>query len=69
MSDELRMAFGDLMEALDKELTNKDKRIRALEDHIQYLDSQNNILKRNLKNTAGILASASNALQEGLNDY
>lgn len=69
MSDELRMAFGSLMEALDKELTNKDNRIRALEDHIQYLDSQNNILKLNLKNTAGILASAAQALQEGLNDY
>ena len=69
MSDELRMAFGSLMEALDKELTNKDNRIRALEDHIQYLDSQNNILKLNLKNTADILASAAQALQEGLNDY
>jgi hypothetical protein len=69
MSDELRMAFGALMEALDKELTNKDNRIRALEDHLQYLDSQNKILKLNLTNTAGILASAAHALQEGLNDY
>ena len=69
MSDELRMAFGALMEALDKELTNKDNRISALEDHIQYLGSQNNILKQNLKNTAGILASAAHALQEGLLDY
>jgi hypothetical protein len=69
MSDELRMAFGAFMEALDKELTNKDNRIRAVEDHAQYLESQNNILKLNLKNTAGILASAAQALQECLNDY
>lgn len=69
MSDELKMAFGALMEALDKELTNKDNHIRAIEDHAQYLESQNNILQQNLKNTAGILASAAHALQEGLNDY
>jgi hypothetical protein len=69
MSDELRMAFGALMEALDKELTNKDNHIRAIEAHAQYLESQNNILKLNLKNTAGILASAAKALQDGLNDY
>lgn len=69
MSDELRMAFGALMEALEKELTNKDNRIRAIEEHVQYLESQNNILQQNLKNTAGILASAAQALQEGLNDY
>ena len=69
MSDDLRMAFRALMEALDKELTDKDNRITALEDHIQYLGSQNNILKQNLKNTAGILASAARALQEGLIDY
>ena len=69
MSDELRLAFGALMEALDKDLTNNDNRIRSLEDHIQYLGSQNNILKQNLKDTAGILASAAHALQEGLNDY
>ena len=69
MSDELRMAFGALMEALEKELTNKDNRIRAIEEHAQYLESQNNILQQNLKNTAGILASAAQALQEGLNDY
>jgi hypothetical protein len=69
MSDELRMAFGAFIDAFDKELTNKDNHIRALEDHIQYLDSQNNRLKLNLKNTAGILASAAHALQEGLNDY
>lgn len=69
MSDELRMAFGALMEALDKELTDKNTHIRALEDHIQYLDSQTNILKQNLKNTAGILASAAHALQDGIIDY
>lgn len=69
MSDELRMAFGALMEALDKELTDKDNHIRAIEDHAQYLESQNNILKQNLKHTAGILASAAQTLQECLNDY
>lgn len=69
MSDELRRAFGAFMEALDRELTDKDTHIRVLEDHIQYLGSQNNILKQNLKNTAGILASAAQALQEGLIDY
>ena len=69
MSDELRMAFGALIEALDKELREKDNHIRAIEDHAQYLESQNNILKHNLKTTAGILVSAAQALQEGLNDY
>ena len=69
MSDELRNAFYALMEAMDKELTDKDNHIRAIEDHAQHLESQNNILKLNLKNTAGILASAAHALQEGLNDY
>ena len=69
MSDELRNAFYALMEAIDKELTDKDNHIRAIEDHAQYLESQNNMLKLNLKNTAGILASAAQALQEGLNDY
>ena len=69
MSDELRNAFYALMEAMDKELTDKDNHIKAIEDHAQYLWSQNNLLKLNLKNTAGILASAAQALQEGLNDY
>ena len=69
MSDELKMAFGALMEALDKELTNKDNHIRAIEEHARYLESQSNILKLNLKDTAGILASAAQALQDGLNDY
>ena len=68
MSDELRNAFYALMEAMDKELTEKDKHIGAIEDHAQYLESQNNMLKMNLKNTASILASAAHALQEGLDD-
>ena len=69
MSDELRNAFVAFMDALDKELTDKDNHIRAIEDHSQYLESQNSILKLNLKNAAGILASAAQVLQEGLNDY
>ena len=69
MSDDLRNAFYALMEAMDKELTDKDNHIRAIEDHAQYLESQNNMLKLNLKNTAGILAVAAKELQEGLNDY
>ena len=69
MSDELRNAFYALMEAMDKELTDKDNHIRAIEDHAQYLESQNNMLKLNLKNTAGVLVAAAQALQEGLNDY
>ena len=69
MSDELRRAFEALMEAMDKELTDKEDYIRAIEGHAQYLESQNNKLKINLKNTAGMLASAAQALQEGLNDY
>ena len=64
-----RSAFYALMEAMDKELTDKDNHIKAIEDHAQYLESQNTLLKLNLKNTAGILASAAHALQEGLNDY
>lgn len=69
MSDELRNAFYALMEAMDKELTDKDNHIRAIEDHAQYLESQNNKLKTNLKDTAGILVVAAQALREGLNDY
>ena len=69
MSDELRNAFYALMEAMDKELTDKDNHIRAIEDHTQYLESQNNMLKLNLKNTAGVLVAAAQALQDGLNDY
>lgn len=69
MSDELRNAFYAFMEAMDKELTDKDNHIRVIEDHAQYLESQNNMLKLNLKNTAGILAAAAKELQEGLNDY
>lgn len=69
MSDELRNAFYALMEAMDKELTDKDNHIRAIEDHAKYLESQNNLLKTNLKDTAGILVAAAQALQEGLNDY
>ena len=69
MSDELRNAFYALMEAMDKELAEKDKHIRDIEDHAQYLESQNNLLKANLKNAAGVFAAAAHALQEGLNDY
>ena len=69
MSDELRNAFYALMEAMDKELIDKDNHIRAIEDHAQYLESQNNMLKLNLKNTAGVLAAAAQSLQDGLNDY
>ena len=69
MSDELRNAFYALMEAMDKEFTEKDKHIRNIEDHAQYLESQNNMLKLNLKNAAGVLTAAAHALQEGLNDY
>ena len=69
MSDELRNAFHALMEAIDKELTNRENHIRALEDHAQYLESQNNLLKTNLKDAAGVLTAAAQALQEGLNDY
>ena len=69
MSDELRNAFYAFMEAMDKELTDKDNHIRAIEDHAQYLKSQNDMLKLNLKNTAGVLVAAAQALQEGLNDY
>ena len=69
MSDELRNAFYALMEAMDKELTEKDNHIRVIEDHAQYLESQNKLLKTNLKDTAGVLTAAAQALQEGLNDY
>ena len=69
MSDELRNAFYALMEAMDKELTNKENHIRAIEDHAQYLESQNKLLKTNLKDAAGVLTAAANALQDGLNDY
>ena len=69
MSDELRRAFEAFMEAMDKELTDKDNHIRAIEDHAQYLESQNKLLKTNLKDAAGILVAAAQALQEGLNDY
>ncbi len=69
MSDELRNAFGAFMDAMDKELHEKDNRIENLESFAQYIESENKKLKQNLKNTAGILASAAQALQEGLNDY
>lgn len=69
MSDELRNAFHALMEAMDKELTEKDNRIRVIEDHAQYLESQNKLLKTNLKDAAGVFAAAAHALSEGLNDY
>ena len=69
MSDELRRAFEAFMEAMDKELSQKDDRISYLEDWNIRLNTENDKLKLNLKNTAGILASAAQALQEGLNDY
>ena len=69
MSEELRRAFEAFMEAVDKELTEKDNHIRAIEDHARYLESQNSILKANLKKTAAIFADAAYALQEGLDDY
>ena len=69
MSDELRRAFEAFMEAMDKELSQKDDRISYLEDWNIRLNTENDKLKLNLKNTAGILASAAHALQEGLNDY
>ena len=69
MSDELRRAFEAFMEAMDKELSQKDARISYLEDWNIRLNTENDKLKLNLKNTAGILVSAAQALQEGLNDY
>jgi hypothetical protein len=66
MSDELRMAFGALMEALDKELSQKEARINDLIAYTQHIDVENNKLRQNLKKTAGILASAANALQGGV---
>ena len=69
MSDELRNAFEALMTAFDQELKEKDAKIDDLRCFANYLESENNKLKTNLKNTAGILASAAHALQEGLNDY
>ena len=69
MSDELRNALRAFMEALDKELNNKDNRIENLESYAQYIESENNKLKTNLKNTAGIFAAAAQSLQDGLNDY
>ena len=68
MSDELRRAFGEFMAAFDRELKQKDDRISYLEDWNVRLNTENDKLKLNLKNTAGILASAAHALQEGLND-
>ena len=69
MSDELRNAFEALMTAFDQELKEKDAKIDDLRCFANHLESENNKLKLNLKNTAGILASAAHALQEGLNDY
>ena len=69
MSDELRNAFEALLTAFDKELIEKDTKIDDLRCFANHLESENNKLKLNLKNTAGILASAAHALQEGLNDY
>ena len=69
MSDELRRAFEALMTAFDQELKEKDAKIDDLRCFANYLESENNKLKTNLKNTAGVLTAAARALQEGLNDY
>ena len=69
MNDELRRAFEAFMEAMDKELKQKEDRISYLEYCTTKLNNENDTLKLNLKNTAGILATAAQALQEGLNDY
>lgn len=69
MSDELRRAFEALIMEIDRELSQKEAKINNLMDYTQHIDAENNKLKQNLKNTAGILASAAQALQEGLNDY
>ena len=69
MSDELRNAFEALMTAFDQELKEKDAKIDDLRCFANYLESENNKLKTNLKNTAGVLTAAARALQEGLNDY
>lgn len=69
MSDELRNAFYALMEAMDKELTEKNTQINILESKVCYLTDKTDRMQRNMKDVAGILASAAHALQEGLNDY
>lgn len=69
MSDELRRAFEAFMEAMDKELTDKDDHISAVEEYARHIEYENNKLKTNLKNAAGVLAAAAAELQNGLNDY
>ena len=69
MSEELRRAFEAFMEAMDKELKEKDDHIIAVESYTRHIEAENSRLKQNLKTTASILASAAQALQEGLNDY
>ena len=69
MSDELRNAFYALMEAVDKELEERDAKINILESKVCYLTDKTDRMQRNMKDAAGVLAAAANALQEGLNDY
>ena len=69
MSDELRNAFYALMEAMDKELEERDIKINILESKVCYLTDKTDRMQRNMKDAAGVLAAAAQALQEGLNDY
>ena len=69
MSDELRNAFYALMEAMDKELVERDTKINILESKVCYLTDKTDRMQRNMKDAAGVLAAAAHALQEGLNDY
>ena len=55
--------------AILSEFKEKDAKIDDLRCFANYLESENNKLKTNLKNTAGVLTAAARALQEGLNDY
>lgn len=69
MRDELRRAFEVFVEALDKELEERDTKINILESKVCYLTDKTDRMQRNMKDTAGVLAAAAQALQEGLNDY
>ena len=69
MSDELRNAFYALMEAMDKELEERDVNINILESKVCYLTDKTDRMQRNMKDAAGVLVAAAQALQEGLNDY
>lgn len=69
MSDELKRAFEALMTALDNELAERDTKINILEYRVCYLTDKTERMQKNIKTTAGMLATAANALSEGLNDY